>query len=118
MAKTTHRSKNDSALRKASAELYGRYNFKVSHGFFYRAGQQHSWLWRYEPTNKAKVSCLTILDLYPVGGANPFMVDGLSVWSNLYMESNMHYTDDARLEFVDEAKILLKALQPLLPDLS
>ena len=72
-------------LTRAFSKIYP--NWTVVDGYFQRRGTYHSWLYVVEKNP-------IILDLYPVGGIAPFMVDAspMLAWSHLYIEASMYYT--------------------------
>lgn len=77
-------------LVRAFAKM--RPEWKVADGYFVRKGTQHSWLWRFTPDG------MVFLDLYPVGGVFPTIVDGShgSPWRDLYMECSYAYRPNER----------------------
>jgi len=76
------------ALARAFLRITGDSSaWRVADGYFMRRGSEHSWLWRHVEDTVA------VLDLYPVAGAAPMLVDagGRSPWGAAYIESAMSY---------------------------
>lgn len=80
------------ALARAFARIYSGYGWKVQDGYFGRTGSCHSWLWSEKPA--------VILDLYPIGGITPFIVEAKHTpWNALYMQHDRTYSQDVRAEW-------------------
>ena len=67
------------------------FDWAVGDGYFGRKGCNHSWLW------KRNKHTTLIIDVYPVGGFAPFIIDAQQTpWNSTYVDDPRAYTKEDR----------------------